>query len=46
LEQRRAVQREGRRLAEEARDVLQSVPDEAERQRGLSAVTELSNLTD
>jgi hypothetical protein len=46
LEQRRAVQRESRRLEAEARAALRLVPDEAERQRGLSAVSELGNLTD
>jgi hypothetical protein len=46
LEQRRVVQREGRRLAKEARMALQLVPDAMERQRGLSAVAELGNLTD
>lgn len=46
LEQRRAIQREGKRLAQEAKAALQLVPDEAERQRGMTAVVELGNLTD
>jgi hypothetical protein len=46
LEQRRAMQRETRRLTLEARSALRLVPDEEERQRGLTAVSELGNLAD